>query len=202
MLGPALEGPIAGFGERFWRCLRLLPGVAAALAGCGMPRRIIYTDRYLRSPLTVRLLQDTLLAFRRAANATPGAVTVEVVSQDIPIAVARAPNGIAHDWHNSGTRDAVLGILLAEAGYAATVRSVGRGGLPHARRLSVEGDSGRLDIVLDQGFGHWRPANAVPFDFTATPDEQARQLLGRTLRVIGDGGRPSEAFVSREAATP
>lgn len=202
VLGPALDGPIAGFGERFWRCLRLLPGVAAALAGCGTPRRIIYTDRYLRSPLTVRLLQDTLLAFRRAANATPGAVAVEVVSQDIPIAPARAPNGIAHDWHDSGTRDAVLGILLAGAGYAATVRSVGREALPHARRLLVEGDAGRLDIVLDQGFGHWRTANAVPFDFTATPDEQARQLLGRTLRVIGDGGRPSEAFVSRAAATP
>jgi DEAD/DEAH box helicase domain-containing protein len=201
VLGPELDGSIAGFGDRFWTCLRATPGVAAALAGCGTPRRVSYTDRYLRSPLTLRLLQETLRALRRSTNVAVGAMAVEVSSVDHAGTALRLPETIAHDWRDAGARDAVLRGLLEQAGLAATVHTAERGALAHARRLTIEGAAGGLDIVLDQGFGHWRSLGAVPFDFTARLDDQVRHLDRCAVRIVGDGGRSSEAFVSRREAS-
>jgi DEAD/DEAH box helicase domain-containing protein len=196
-IGADLDGDIAGFGRRFWQALRAQPGVAAALSACGGLCRITYTDRYLLSPVSLRLLYEVLAELRGSAGVPPGekpALTVRTLSgrrDERP----GSPTRVDHDWRDQTARDRVLRGVVAVAGYTATLETGERTQLPHARCLRIEGTSGRLDLVLDQGFGHWKPDSRIPFNFAGTDLNQATDLVRGGYRIAGERERTTEIFV-------
>ncbi len=70
-IGNELDGPIENFGVHFWDVL-VADGAGAELRGCGELRALTYTDRYLFSPLPLRLLHAGVVA-RRLRTGLPAA---------------------------------------------------------------------------------------------------------------------------------
>jgi hypothetical protein len=196
-IGADLDGDIAGFGRRFWRLLRAQPGIAAALSASGGLARVTYTDRYLLSPVSVRLLYEVLAELRGSAGARPSekpALTIRTLSarrDERP----GSPTRVDHDWRDQAARDRVLRAVVAVAGYAAALETGERAQLPHARCLRIEGTSGAVELVLDQGFGHWRPDGRIPFGFAGTDLTQATELVRSGFRIAGERERTTEIFV-------
>ena len=134
---------------------------------------IEYSDRYLKAPLPM------LCAFR-----TCGALRDALVANDarIPMTLRRdeaynerKPHRVFHNWEKSETQDAVAGHLAEELGLELTIADEQAA---HARRLHLAFEDGRkADIYLDQGFGQWRASGDSWFNFHATPDNQAANLM-------------------------
>jgi hypothetical protein len=177
-IGAALNGPVEHFGVRFWETLAV-EGAGAELRGCGPLCAISYTDRYLFSPLPLRLLHAVLVALRRRAGVATAArvpLTLHTLSGRRGADPA-LPHFIEHDWRDMAMRDAVAARLMTQAGFDPTLKSDQRANIPHARTLRIEGTDGAIEIQLDQGFGFWRVHERLPFNFAARLEEQARRLL-------------------------
>jgi len=106
------------------------------------------------------------------------------------------PDKIHDDWASSTIRDDILKAILGVAGFAVALEIADRRQLVHARCLTIETKAhGSLDLLFDQGFGHWVTRSRVPFDFTAATAKQAASLLRTDASVMGDRGKSTEVFV-------
>jgi len=183
--GPALDGPVAGFGRRFWDCVaQAAPLVAGAMRSAGVVR-IGYTDRYLLQAYSLRLLSEML----RQAPGTRGAtLRVEVAADERP---PIEPRLIHHNFPTDALRVDVLRSLLPDG---ADIRLHRKADLPHYRSLSAElADGRRVEILLDQGLGAWRAIGALRHDFAASAITQARTLSAATFDVRADTPTPPVA---------
>ena len=165
-----IDGTIAGFGQRL--ISRLLPAVRAA-GGIGTLEGIDYTDRYLQSPLVVRLMAEALIALRDNL-AAPGMALPVVITTNRFKPNERQPYAPDHDWQWAEVRrDVVLNLL--EAGNLTPV--LDERGAGHGRVITLHFDSGnRVRIVLDQGFGPWRTPRFAKFDFGDDATRQAQKI--------------------------
>jgi len=169
-----LDGPVASFGRAFWNLLAgESPLMAAAMKTLGV-RLAHYTDRYLITPLNLRLLFEVL-------NEMPGKEATQV-----KVATARLDRSersgwaVFHSYPEDGQRRQVLQALLPKAFVEIRIK----GELPHARSLTLTlGDGRRVVLLLDQGFGAWRTETAARYDFSAAPLSQARALRAAVFRV-------------------
>lgn len=147
---------------------------------------LTYSDRYLRSPLSLLLAMNSLAALGK-----------ELASPDciLPCTITthklgggdwnRTANRLFDNWVNEQNRADVA------QGYA---RHVGLklewnvDSAPHRRELILLYDGGQsCRIFLDQGFGYWRSDRVAKFDFRKSPDEQVEALLREGVFVRGDG---------------
>ncbi len=196
-IGSQLDGTVSEFGARFWKVLRQDTGIEADLAACGPPSRIEYDDRYLLSPITVRLLLGVLVALRRSMRAASGPAIPLVVRTlgDRGGSRAGMATGFRDDWPNLEARNQVLRQALTSAGFTVTLTPGARSDLPHARMLRLDGAHHQLEIVLDQGFGFWQPTRRVPFDFNAHEEQQVSALAMTQFAIAGEQDRVTELFV-------
>ncbi len=176
-VGSELDGPISGFGNRVARVTRMLMdkvGIDTADVITGLD----YEDRYLRSPLTVKLLVEALGALAMGAGKT-----VPVVIRTVPLEPREdSPRWFDSNWKREDDR-AVVARLFAQTKALALEWRTGAAG--HARKLTITFASGRrAQILLDQGFGPWT-CRGTSFEFRASPAEQAGQLrrLDRPVQI-------------------
>ena len=194
-IGRELDRPASAFGSRFWEVLRSRAGVKAALASCGRVQSVVYRDRYLRSPVSVRLLVCVLKAL-----GCPAGIGVTVITAEArPDGRDVLPTALHHDWPDQAVRDAVLTQMLRGIGLSPTVQALPRAGTPHARTLLLQGEGATVELLLDQGFGFWRPARHTPFAFTAAAGQQASDLATSVFQVAGDRDRMTEVFIEADA---
>ncbi|HXQ45769.1 MAG TPA: DEAD/DEAH box helicase [Caulobacteraceae bacterium] len=177
-LGHELDGPIAGFGARAAAMLREQLQIA------GVPRdevvaSLVYEDRYLLSPATLRLCLDTLAAVVAAPR---GSESTPLTVRTFEVRPAPTPSPwLDNDWPLEAHRSAVAGAYAADRGLALDLRLTRP---EHGRRLTLTFASGRRALVLfDQGFGAWRPDRGARFDFTRSLADQVRQLQTATAMV-------------------
>jgi hypothetical protein len=163
------DGRLSDFGARMGSALRDL----CTKVGAPKDEAIVafeYEDRYLRSPITVRLLVDTLQAMSKGAGKTVSAV-VRTIPLEPKDQIARY---LDNDWKTEEHRAAVARLLAGTRGLALDWRT---GSAGHGRRLCVTFSSGRrVQILLDQGFGSWRCDRGTAFEFRAAQGEQASRL--------------------------
>lgn len=165
-IGSALDGPLLDFGARF--AAMLVPAIRAA--GGGAIERIRYSDRYVASPLTVRLLVDALTSLRDALTPAAG-VAVEVITNKLRYE-ERHPFMPEHDWQSEQDRADVLHGLLAAAGFTSSLDAQGA---EHGRVLRLDFASGSSTrIILDSGFGPWRTPRFARWDHFG--DNSERQI--------------------------
>jgi hypothetical protein len=166
-----LDGSISSFGDR------------ASTAICGLLQQVgiapddrvaamIYEDRYLKSPLSLRLCLDTLGRLRGpGAGADLVRLTVRTFALDPS---ARAGQFLDGDWRKEDDRSVVAAALAKSRGLALDWRL---GHPPHGRRLELQFASGAAaEVLLDQGFGAWRGDRGAAFDFQRPPARQIGDL--------------------------
>jgi DEAD/DEAH box helicase domain-containing protein len=166
------QKPISQFGKLFWGLIgRYSPGLAARLAQGRPLAKIEYADRYLRSPLTVRLFHEWIIGLAAYPGVISSETRVHVITEDC------SPDGVGryfdHDWQTSDRRQAVVDLLFGKTlAFAFTVKKRSS----HARELTLTWDEDHSFLLRpDEGLGflgaHMR------FDFTRRPEQQAQTIL-------------------------
>ena len=178
--GARLDGRVGKFGRAFWKLLEEnAPLTIAALRKHGV-REAVYVDRYLLTPLTLRLLADVV---RKMPGKKP--VSLKISTARLSRA-EREGWAVFHTFPEDVVRCNVLKELLPDACIDIRARSE----IPHDRSFNIRlGDGRQATILLDQGFGMWRATGAPRHDFTAEPARQARSLKKLDFTVGVETGR-------------
>jgi len=199
-----LDGPVTGFGTRFWhKVMTEHPGTAELLENDNSVVGLAYCDRYLFSPLSVALLVEIVKGLKSTVGPNRWAIsglkirTTRQVSED----GSWNPNKLWSNWPDSAVRDEVLRSMLRQMGIPATLSLSERYEMEHGRSLDIEfSTEKRLTIRLDQGVGYWQVPRSTNrqlgyFNFHNNDSEQqSTRLLGLTVRVEGQS-MPTQAFV-------
>ncbi len=166
-VGARLDGRAASFGRAFWKLLGdEAPSTIAALRKHGV-REATYVDRYLLTPLALRLLFEVIRKMPGSEEASLNILTARVSRAE------RQGWAVFHTFVEDAKRRIVLKNLLPDAEIDIRDKSA----LPHERSLELcLNDDRNMTILLDQGFGAWRADGAPRHDFAAEPDRQARSL--------------------------
>ncbi len=166
------QRPISQFGKRFWDLVgRYAPGLAARLEQGRPITAIEYADRYLRSPLTVRLFHEWIVGL----TGFPGVISPQTRLHIVTEHCARDDVGryFKHDWQSSDRRKAVMDLVFGRRlAFSLSVQPRSR----HARELKLIWDDDQHVILRpDEGLG-FLDAH-MHFDFTRRPEQQAQALL-------------------------
>ncbi|MDX8541538.1 DEAD/DEAH box helicase [Mesorhizobium abyssinicae] len=167
-IGSELDGSAAGFGARLKSALTShSPDLAQVLEGRLLSLK--YSDRYLFSPLAVRLVTELMGGFgARDADVTITTLNARTTGQ------ARDSRLIQSDWSDLGDRATLLRQMLAEVAPRSMVDLMHRMG--HRRRLDFVTDRGSGTVFFDQGVGSWKAVGRIPFDHLADLTRQLRAL--------------------------
>lgn len=189
-IGSTLDGALNGFGERF---AEMFVSAIRAAGGSGTLTRVRYSDRYLASPLTVRLLTDALAGLRDALAPGATGLVVDVITNPLRHD-ERHPFMPEHDWRSEHDRADVLHGLFAAAGFAGQLNG---GGTDHGRIIRLDFDAGAsVRIILDSGFGPWRAPSFARWDhFGDNSERQVNKI--RHFNAIVEARGPSYAVVTR-----
>ncbi len=179
-----LDGPAGQFGSRFWERIRAQsPMLAGALSSSQELAEVRYADRYLRSPIAIRLFLSVIRALSPELGVREGTM-VTVLTARLEHGIGRSPTRVSHDWLQDGDRRQVFDVLASRMHLKATLRGSERRDLPHARELTLKWRDGRCcTLRLDQGFGYWWSAVNPPFPFERLPEQQAEALWKMDLTV-------------------
>jgi len=164
-----LDGPLKGFGARFWNAIMSEhAGARTLLENVGNKIvSVAYSDRYIFTPLAASILADLIEGVIRLKPLTqPFVVSISTIASAASNNFVR--DKLWSDWPQTGVRNGVLVELLNRIGVGAVVKVEDRSTLGHARLLSIIFSNGRTLIVrLDQGVSYWRvsptPRIEIPF---------------------------------------
>lgn len=189
-----LDGPVEGFGKRFWKLVgQAGPAIQEKLAGDVKLRSVAYSDRYVKSPLVGRLVAEVLGALRGYRGGASEETTLYVVTTEAQS--DRFPRHLAHDWPEASQQRETLSELLGKIGATVHVEANRRGTLHH-RAIELEWDDETfVEIILDQGLGFLLARPAPSFPFGASGARQAEALLRARFSVSTMGNLPTFMFV-------
>ena len=167
-IGPELDGPATGFGIRLRAALsKHSPELGRILEGRLLS--LSYSDRYLFSPLTVRLVAELVAGFG-ATDANVSVTTLNARTTGRP----HDGRSLHSDWSDQGIRAWVLRQVLAEIAPKSVVNLQHQMG--HRRRLEFVTERGSGTVYFDQGVGSWKLQGRVPFDHLADAGQQIAAL--------------------------
>jgi hypothetical protein len=185
LINTELDGDIFGIGKSFWESLESRSSWLAKCMEQGLPRKIEYCDRYVRSPLSARILFELLRRFSATAEHQSELrirTTVSAQYQD--------GDAVHQDWKDLGVQKRVLENLFQPFfRVSVTVHDKPRD-LSHSRFLALDWGGGfRVEINMDQGVGFYRTKRFQAFDFSASPELQTRKIY--SLRFALENQSPS-----------
>jgi len=190
-----LSGPVESFGDRFWNLvLEHGPEVAKRLAS-GVPlQRLEYVDRYIRTPLMLRLVAEVARGLRgKAVEATQN---LEVSVRTVPIhQKSKMLMDVGTNWSIGANRNEVFQTLLAMRGLQGTLEEAPKQDTPHARELSLRWQDGATwRLRLDEGFGFFRALGGqTNFPFSKPEAEQGKTLAMAKFGLVA--ANPSHLYV-------
>ncbi len=181
-----LNGAISDFGRRFWQ--QMFGASPRLRQRLGHPQRlhaVLYSDRYLRSPLTMRLLYEVLNHLREQPGGIGPGTAVRIITAQLPSSQHTVPVTIAHDWQNERIRqDAARGLF---SGWPIPVNIESRNlhNIRHARELILTlADQSTWVVRLDQGLGFLDPVgHPPPHPFALGGAQQAADVLRQRFAV-------------------
>jgi hypothetical protein len=179
-VGEELDGPALGFGQRF---KAMLVGRNAALAKVFADpcTELVYSDRYIKSPLVVRLAAELLGGLSDAGT------QIEVRTRAQRKGAFRSGKSkFKDDWADLAIRNLVLEHLLA--GISPRARLVLDQDVPHRRRLDFVTPRGSGTIFFDQGLGSWNAVGEVGFDHRLDGADQIGEIANPFTIVNGPDG--------------
>jgi hypothetical protein len=188
-----LDGPIQGFGQRFWKTVASQHRATKDLLESDNDIvSIRYQDRYLFTPLSIALLVELIVGLRdrvgreRWANPKVGITTTEQRAT----AEANVRSMVWVDWPDTQIRNRVAIHALQYLGIDLNLIVVGKTGTQHNRSMEIHLESGQCLIIrLDQGVSYWRAVatdrSALIFDFGLEPKDQGKRVAEMMVNVEG-----------------
>ena len=180
-----MDGSIAGFGDRFWQKLcASADQLKQAFAGDVAIHRIDYVDRYLRSPMTMRLLFELVRALKDMTGGMTNQTELVVDTAQLDSRESHKPRYLCqHDWDNAGIRRGVFQKVFTGLLPNAKFKDMKKPWeLPHGRSLMLTWADGRaLGIKLDHGLGYWKPT--VPQQFNLHAQEKMQADAIRNMKI-------------------
>jgi len=178
-VGTALNGPVGSFGQRLFQLVgRAAPTLTERLGREPGLKSVLYSDRYLRSPLSVRMLADML----RHLASLPGGIgagTIISVRSTFEDS-AQSYTGLTGNWPSANLQRQVTELVITRASKVTPRVELGtRHNVAHHRFLQLEWIDGRkAEIRFDQGLTGMQVARrAVPFDAGRAAERQVTELL-------------------------
>ncbi len=205
MIHHEIDGPVAGFGLRFWRKIiaehsatyELLANLSISVV------RLSYSDRYLLSPISVSLLAEIIKGLKTSVGPGQWDINSFVIrtTRNMNDDGGWNPNRLWSNWPDSNVRDEVMRSMFRGLDATATIDVFDRNMMEHGRILEVELADGRqLTVRLDQGVGYWQIPRSTSrqlgyFNFyNADIGQQASSLQSLAVRVEGQT-MPTQVFV-------
>jgi hypothetical protein len=203
-VGQELDGSALDFGRRLWSALLgVNPLARSAFRSDQIIEYMIYTDRYLFSPLACQLLCQTIRSVPGTKRQAPPPSLRIITQGDRRDARPGLPDQLHHDWSSGTLRKAVLTAALQGSGFAADIQFKDLRDLPHRRSLQIGfEDGGCVEILFDQGMGYWRVRGRSPFDFNANVTRQAGALVGSSAYIVGDRHHKTTILVDVSRLAP
>ena len=193
-----LDGSIDGFARRFWEFLRHAAGqlLDDALTSKDPITHVLYSDRYVCSPLVVNLLVSVIHELGKYGDAD---FAIRIQGRQYQKEDSRSPWQCWHDWRTSQERDDAIRQALEYCGFEGEVISLPS--LPHYRQLQLKLLSGkRLTIQFDQGISYWEAERSdktylLKFDFAE--HKPGVEIMERIqCRVAGASEDCTQVFIS------
>lgn len=197
-IGNQLDGSLDNFARRFWEHLGTEANglINDALTGKDPITELVYSDRYVCSPLVVNLLVSVIHELGRLSDAD---FAIRILGRQYQREDNRSPWQYRHDWHSARERDEALRQALAYCGREGEVLSLPT--LPHYRRLQLKLRSGnQLTIQFDQGLSYWEAERSeksyqLRFDFASR--ELGEEIMERIrCKVSAAGEENTQIFLS------
>lgn len=174
-----LDGPLIGLAGRFKQLLTQRAPSLSELIQNDQAIHITYSDRYLRSPWSIALLNSFFQVFRSDA-------LKEVKIQTAASSESQPGYMFTHDWVHGRDLTAVATRWLTGTLRAPVIVDIApkSGDLQHSRVLTVQWASGiKSRIILDQGMGYWRldvnDRTCGRFDFSQSIQNQIQRMAER-----------------------
>ncbi|MBP1884883.1 DEAD/DEAH box helicase [Sinorhizobium mexicanum] len=186
-VGAELDGPATGFGQRL-KALMMTRSEALAEVLSAPCIELRYADRYLFSPLVVRLVAELFAGFADGNTL----LTVETLEQRRDNRRPRVGKTLKDDWPDVAERNVVFQHLLGRVAPAAKL--VLHREIPHRRRLDFRTSKGSVTVFFDQGVGSWRTDGAITFDPLAPVGQQLQAI---EVPFIVENGPDGTFFASR-----
>ncbi|MBL3601401.1 MAG: DEAD/DEAH box helicase [gamma proteobacterium endosymbiont of Lamellibrachia anaximandri] len=189
-----LDGPLKGLGDRFWSHLSSMHAPTEELLSDSNSQviYIAYRDRYLFTPLSVRLLAEIISGLRDAVGRErwkPGEIEVFTL-ECRPDRMGRSRYKVWSDWYDTGIRDQVLVSTFDLAGLQAKIQIGDPRKTGHGRLLEISFSSGkRLTVRFDQGVSYWRVSHSAAnrntyFDHNEAGSlAQSKKLMNLTIPI-------------------
>lgn len=193
-----LDGPLNGFAGRFWEHLRneseaILDDI---FEGKDTVTEVIYTDRYVCSPLVVNHLVNLI---HELGIQSSSSFAIRILGRQYQKSDNRTPWQCRHDWLSSQNRDEAIHQALEYCGLEGEILSLNS--LPHHRQLQLHLHSGkRLTIQFDQGLSYWEADRSekgyrLKFDFST--DSLGEEIIERMqCRIAAASDENTQIFIS------
>lgn len=182
-----LDGPIGLFGKNAWDTVcEKVPELKRILESGSKLSKVEYSDRYLLSPIVVKLLQKLLTALESYSGGAAKTTEFSILTSKMFRIDLREPRLVFHNWRDANDRREVFGTLLKVAGNL-DFKEMSKNDLPHARMLRLHwSDSVSWNIRLDQGIGYWRVSRgSKAFPFDQDTDRQIAYLKELDVEIYG-----------------
>jgi hypothetical protein len=193
----SLNGRIEDFGRAFWEILASRSHALDERLRLGkVPTSVEYVDRYLNSPLPVRLMREVL----KSLLGIEAVQLIRIETADaLSCSFASSPVLISHDWRLVDQRNQVVTTILARDFPNRAVLEVRpKRHLPHGRCMRIRFDDGSIVVRLDQGFGYWATMGSIPFPFSGSLIKQADDLLRADFKVRAFSSHPTYLAINEE----
>ncbi|KPV39946.1 hypothetical protein AN478_07055 [Thiohalorhabdus denitrificans] len=187
-----LDGSLEGFGRRAWTLItEQVPDLASLLWGEAELSYVAYSDRYLRSPIQVVLMERLIAGLKDYPGGLGAGTEIHVLTTKLGKPHFQEPRAWSHDWQDRQDRDDVARAVLTDNPGTVWWEVKDLHSVPHARILILEWTDGtKWEIRLDQGVGYWREDSAQvgSFPFMAS--------ISRQVTILGEANfqvRPQHA---------
>ena len=186
-----LNCPVKDFGTEFWSLLTKHAAWLTPLLQQPL-KSLRYSDRYLKSPLTARLLFSIV---KRLAALSQIPQSTTIVAERMSESRSGYVDSLSNNWAGSQQQQSVLQEAFKE--FHAQVELKHKANMPHDRFLLLEWPNGsKARITLDQGLGFLDTARPVPtVDFSATAAELTTDILTKIFRVSSRRGQNARLYV-------
>ena len=193
-----LNGEIDRFGTRFWDLLaHNSPELSKRLTGTCPITSVELRDRYLKSPLTLRLAVEIFSQLGEFPSAADRRYVGRISTVFMTGGGGRTPPSLVqHDWTPGFARETVIERVGVDLELDLRLEECRRDESGHWRDLTIEwGDGARWTVILDEGLGFLEPSSACWFDFRADPQGQAPILLRANCTLRRRSSTPTKFYV-------
>jgi len=193
-LGKQLDGAADKFGKRMMDAI-LVNYPNEVLPQSGSVTGLLYSDRYINTPLKVALIANWIAEIKRhfADQNRWNCKQVEIkTSRSVGL---EDENPYNTSWNDSRARDAVLRLAIQNC---VPLRYDPDVFAEHLRGLTIQFDDGaEFTFRLDSGLSHWEATGdgRPDFSFEESPKLQASNLLKTQSHIGSIKGKPPTAWL-------